>query len=231
VHYITAFSQDDQTLDGTLANGRLTVLGADARLTAGRFGHLYLGGAMTRAVDAEVVSGIIEVLNARGGPGLVNEYLGPNSGGNGSLATFGGQYDMSLSRMVFDEQYRGQNTDVLLSLFGIGTKVSSEDPAADGVLKLKFGGEVTYNLLSWFGPSARFDHVRLDSEFDNKAFNIYTGRLLFHTDWLSRDEFALQYSYFAYGSEVNVARGYPPVEDPSLNPDQHVLALSATFWW
>jgi hypothetical protein len=54
---------------------------------------------------------------------------------------------------------------------------------------------------------------------------------LFHTDWLSRDEFALQYSYFAYGDQVNVAKGYPPVEDPSLTPDNHVLAMSATFWW
>ena len=48
---------------------------------------------------------------------------------------------------------------------------------------------------------------------------------------LSRDEFALSYSNFAYGREVYAARGYPPVDDPSLNPDRHVLSLSATFWW
>jgi len=120
---------------------------------------------------------------------------------------------------------------VLVSLFGIGTKVKSDDPAQDGVQKLKLGGEFTYNMLSWFGASGRFDHVRLDHEINRKAFNIYTARLLFHTDWMSRDEFALQYSHFAYGREVYAARGYPPADDPSLNPDRHVLALSATFWW
>lgn len=230
-HYITAWSQDDQNLDTTLADGRISVIGADARLTAGRWGHLYVGGAHTEAVDARVVSGIIEILNARGGPGLVNEYLGPNSGGNGSLTTFGAQYDMSLSRMVFDEQYRGKNTDLLVSLFGITTSVSSDEDAYDGVTKFKVGGEATYNLLSWFGVSGRFDHVRPDTDRNNRSFNIFTGRLLFHTDWMSRDEFAVQYSHFAYGREVVVARGYPPVDDPSVNPDKHVLALSATFWW
>jgi hypothetical protein len=230
-HYINAFSQDDQNLDTTLANGRISVLGGDARLTAGRYGHLYLGAARTDAANSQVVSGIIEVLNARGGPGLISEYLGPNSNGDGSLMTFGAQYDMSLSRMVFDEEYEGKNTDVLFSLFGIGTSISSEDPNHDGDLKLKLGAEATYNLTSWFGVNGRVDHVRLDSEFNANSFNILTGRVLFHTDWLSRDEFALQYSYFAYGDAVNVARGYPPVEDPSLTPDNHVLAMSATFWW
>jgi hypothetical protein len=231
LHYLTAWSQDDLGLDNTLENGRISVIGADARLTAGRWGHLYLGAARTDAANAQVVSGIIEVLNARGGPGLMSEYLGPNSNGDGALMTFGAQYDMSLSRMVFDEEYQGMNTDVLFSLFGIGTKVSSDDPNYDGDLKLKVGAEATYNLLSWFGTSGRLDHVRLDSEFNAKSFNIYTGRLLFHTNWLSRDEFALQYSYFAYGDEVYVKKGYPPVVDPSLSPDSSVLSMSATFWW
>jgi len=157
--------------------------------------------------------------------------LGPKSGGDGSLTTAGVQYDMSLSRFAFGERYRGKNPDLLLSLFGIGTAVTSDDHDYDGKLKLKLGGEATYNLLSWFGASGRFDHVRPDSEVSAKSFNIYTARLLFHTDWLSRDQFALQYSHFAYGKQVAVASGYPPVDDPLLNPDRHVLSLSVSYWW
>src|SRR5690606_25614202 len=141
------------------------------------------------------------------------------------------QYDMSLSRLVYDEQYRGKNPDVLLSLFGIGTKVQSDDPDFDGDLKLKAGAELTYNILSWFGAAGRFDTVRLDHEFNRRSFNVYTARLLFHQDWLSRDELSLQYSRFVYGREVYVAQGYPPVDDPTLVPDEHVLSLSVTFWW
>jgi hypothetical protein len=39
-----------------------------------------------------VVSRVIEVLNTRGGDGLIENYLGPQSHGNGRLS-FGGQYD------------------------------------------------------------------------------------------------------------------------------------------
>jgi hypothetical protein len=231
LHYITAWSQDDQNLDQSLPDGRITVLGADARLTAGRYGHLYLGGAYTQAVNSEVVSGIVEVLNARGGRELTAEYLGPDSNGDGSLMTFGMQYDLSLSKLLYEKDYRGNHPDVLLSLFGIGTKIQSDDPDFDDVLKLKTGFEATYNLLSWFGVSGRADHVRLDHEFNRRAFNILTARALFHSGWLSRDELAIYYSHFIYGREVAVAQGYPPVDDLSLNPDRHVLGLSATFWW
>jgi hypothetical protein len=99
------------------------------------------------------------------------------------------------------------------------------------VLKLKAGAELTYSMASWFGVSGRFDHVRQDNDFNRRSFTIYSGRLLFHTNWQSRDEFALQYSHFNYGREVYAEKGSPPVDDPSLNPDSDALSLSATFWW
>ena len=52
-----------------------------------------------------------------------------------------------------------------------------------------------------------------------------------HTNWLSRDQFALQYSHFVYGREVYVASGFPAVDNPSLTPDNDVFSLSVTFWW
>jgi hypothetical protein len=232
LHYATAWSQDDQNLDSKLLKGRVTVWGADGRLTAGRFGHLYVGFAWTQAVNARYVSSIIQVLNARGGPGLVQEYLGPRSNnGDGTLTTVGFQYDLSLSRLIYDDLFKGRNPDVRISLFGIGTKIKSDDPDYDGVLKLKAGAEVTYAMASWFAVSGRGDLVRQDNRYNRRSFDILTARLLFHTGWLSRDEFALQYSRFLYGREVYAQSGYPPVDAPSLNPDRHVLSLSATFWW
>src|SRR5262249_28959565 len=157
--------------------------------TSNRYGHFYAGVARTSMTNASVVGGVIEILNARDGQGLMNEYLGPNSGGNGGLTTFGAQYDLSVAKKMFGRRYHGRNPDLLFSLFGIGTKVTSDDPAYDGVLKLKGGVEVTYNMLSWFGAGGRFDHVRQDSSVDGRSFTIYTARLLFHSNWQSRDEF------------------------------------------
>ena len=161
----------------------------------------------------------------------MEHYLGPASNGNGSLTTFGAQYDLSVARLVFGDLYQGLSPDVLVSIFGVGTSVKSDDAAYDGVFKMKGGAEVTYLPLSWLGVSERFDHVRLHGGDSKQAFSISSSRLLFHPGWKSRGELALQYSHFIYGTEVYVKTGYPPHIDPSVNPDRDVFSLTATYWW
>lgn len=232
VHYLSAFSADDRATNGQdVPDGRISVLGGDMRVTAGRGGHLYAGVAQTDLNAAGVVSGVIEVLNARGGPELIREYLGPNSGGNGKLTTFGGQYDLSVARAVYGDAFQGKSPDLRLSVFGVGTKVTSDDADYDAVTKLKAGAEVTYSIAKWFGVSGRFDHVRPDHAINNQSYHIVSPRLLFHTDWESRDELVLQYSRFIYGDGVVVRTGYPPVDDPSAIPDEDVFVMSGTYWW
>jgi len=231
LHYLTAWTQDDLSGGGQLPDGRITVYGADLNITAGRAGHLYLGAARTQATNAATVSGAIEILNARGGPELIDRYLGPDSGGNGSLRTFGGQYDLSVSRMLFGDWYTGASPDVLISLFGVGTMVRSHDANFDHVLKVKGGAEITYLPLAWLGISERIDHVRLHGDDKKQAITISSSRLLLHTGWRARDEFALQYSYFSYGSGVHPRTGYPPMVDDAANPDRHVFSFTGTFWW
>ena len=231
LHYFLAWTRDDLIPSGQIPDGRITVLGADVSLTAGRAGHLYLGWAYTKATHASTVSGAIEILNARGGPELVEQYLGPKSNGNGSLSTVGVQYDLSVARLLYGPLYTGMSSDILVSLFGVGTSVSSDDSAYNGVFKMKGGAEVTYLMLSWLGVSERLDHVRLHGNDSKQAFTISSSRILFHTGWRSRDEFALQYSHFAYGSGVHPKTGYPPTLDPTANPDHDVVSLSGTFWW
>lgn len=232
LHYLTALSADDRATAGTeLPDGHITVVGGDLRLTAGRAGHLYLGTAYTKLSSAAVVSGVIEVLNARGGPELIEEYLGPDSNGNGSLLTFGGQYDLSFARLVYGDLYQGMTPDLRLSMFGIGTIVDSGDDEYDGITKIKAGGEATYSLTKWFSVSGRFDHVRPNNAVNARSYHIISPRLLFHTDWQSRDELALQYSKFVYGQNVTVRTGFPPEEDPTAIPDGHVFSMSGTYWW
>ena len=236
-HYLTAWTQDDLARGGTIPDGRITVVGADLSINAGDAGHLYLGAAKTWATNAEPVSGAIEILNARGGKELMANYLGADSGGNGTLSTVGAQYDLSLARLAFGQRYTGVSPDVLVSLFGVATKVTSRAPkdpelaTGDGVLKVKGGVELTYSFMSWLGVSERVDHVRLDNSDSAKAFTMYSSRLLFHTGWRSRDEFALQYTHFTYGNAVYVKAGYPPALNKGLNADRDVFSLTGTFWW
>ncbi len=113
----------------------------------------------------------------------------------------------------------------------MGCGIESDDPEYDDETKLKLGFETTYNILSWLGAGARFDHVRLDGADDRGAMTVISPRLLFHTDWQSQDEIALQYSHFFTGSDVPVRVGSPPTPDPSISPDASVFSLYGTFWW
>ncbi|MGC4091416.1 MAG: hypothetical protein QM756_26760 [Polyangiaceae bacterium] len=231
LHYLGAWTQDEQVTPPGIQDGKITVLGADARLTLGPGGHLYAGVASVSASHAGTVSGVISLLNARGGPELKSEYLGAKSGGNGGLTIYGAQYDLSLARALYGDYFRGKSPDVRLSVFGMGVKVTSDDPTQDGVSKLKIGAEATYTLTSWFALSGRFDHAASDSSDPKKAFNVFSPRLLFHTDWMSRDQIAVQYSYYQSGDGVVVRTGFPPTPDPQVGPDKHVFSVSGTYWW
>lgn len=232
LHYVTAWTQDDLVPGGTVPDGRITVMGADVNVNAGRGGHLYAGVAHTWATNAQSVSSAVEILGALGGPGLRDNYLGHDGLGNvnGGITVFGGQYDLSLARLVFDKLYTGVSPDILVSLFGVGAYTTSVDPTRNDVLKLKAGFEGTYLFLSWLGVSERFDHVRLHGGDSTQAYTSLASRLLFHTGWRSRGEIALQYVHYLYGSGVEVLTGYPPVS-PGVNPDRDVFSLIGTFWW
>ena len=127
-HLLRAFSVDDRA--GTSApDGRINIFAADARVNAGRFGHLYLAYSYTDALQARAVSRIISVLNAPGGLGLMNNYFGPNSGGTGTLSTIGGQYDLSIGRLVsYPIPFSGDGPDLYLSVFGLMTHVDQRRP-------------------------------------------------------------------------------------------------------
>jgi len=239
LHYMTAWSQDDR-VSASLPDGRIDVLGGDLRLTLGHLGHLYLGASHVNADRARTVGRIIEILNAPGGPGLMTNYLGPNSGGTGKLLNFGGQYDISVGRLLrYPEPFAGDAPDIVVSLFGMMTKVDSDDTAVnidgnslyDGVTKMKFGAEASYALLPWLAASARFDHVNPNSEDDRYKYSALSPRLIFRSGWNARDQVVLQYTRFFYSDLTTVRSGYPPVDDVSIIPDEDMIQLSASMWW
>jgi hypothetical protein len=231
VHYMNAFAQDDRATGPNSPDGAINILGGDLRLTLKRFGHLYAGASLVKAETARSVGRIVEVLNTRGGPGLMDNYLGRNSNGTGQLLIFGGQYDLSLARLLRTDDFRGDGPDIFVSLFGLGTKVKSDDPQRDGFTKLKFGAEAAYALLPWLAAGARYDVVKPDADFDSYNFAVLSPRLIFRTGWQAHDQVTLQYSHWFNGKLTTVRGGYPPKEDVRLVPDEDMVSLSASMWW
>jgi hypothetical protein len=231
LHFIDAFTRDDRTAP-TTPNGNIAVMGADARFELAPFGRLYLAGAYTNADKARSISGVIRVLNTFGGPGLMQNYLGPNSNGTGKLATVGGQYDLSIGEIVRSPNpYSGYGPDLFASVFGMFTRVSSNDPVYDGVSKVKYGAEVTYSALAWLALSTRYDRVVANVDDARQTFSVVSPRIILRSDYNSQDQITLQYSHWFYGSGVNVRTGYPPVDDPYTVPDENMLSLTANLWW
>jgi hypothetical protein len=231
-HYLTAWSQDDRATPNQQPDGSIDIAGIDSRLTMGRFGHLYLGVSRVSATHARTVSGVIRVLNAWGGPDLISEYLGPNSGGTGHLTNLGVQYDLSLGTLLrYPVPFSGNGPDIFLSGFAIYSRVSSVDPNFDQVTKFKYGAEATYSMLSWMSLSGRYDRVVPNADDNFKSFAIISPRIIFRSKWNAQDQVVLQYSRYLYGSEVVIKSGVPPVDDPTLAPDRHVISLSGTMWW
>ncbi|HWP07546.1 MAG TPA: hypothetical protein VNN72_17470 [Polyangiaceae bacterium] len=183
-HYIQAFSRDDQSDNVPLGNlragyqewkggvppsypeldhadGSLRVIAGDVRFALRRFGYLYLGVSSTTVEGVRSVSDIVQVLNAGGGRDLMDRYFGRNNNpGKGSLLLAGGEYQVSLGEVLrYPEEYWGEGPDLKLSVFGMVSHVTSEDPARDTQDQYKFGVEGTYSILSWLATSGRIDHA------------------------------------------------------------------------
>jgi hypothetical protein len=240
VHAISAWSQDDRATGTGSPDGDIRVLGADLRFNMGRFGHLYGAYSNVKLTSARTVGRIIEILNTKGGPGLIANYLGEGSGGTGALDIFGWQYDLSIGRLVsYPVQFTGDGPDIYFSLFGIYAGIKSNDATYDGTSKLKFGAEGSYSLLSWLVASVRYDNVRpgrpvavsLDAPDKDFAFQVIAPRIILRSDWQARDQVVLQYAHWINGPLTTVRTGYPPVEDLTAVPDRDVLSISANFWW
>jgi hypothetical protein len=227
-----AWSQDDRAAQALTPDGSITVLGGDVRFSASHAGHGYVGASYTIANNARTLGRILSIMNTQGGADLMRDYLGPNSSGNGKILTVGGEYNLSLSRLLFyPRDYDGKSRDIILSVFGIYSHIASADAQFNGDNRFKVGGEGTYTLLPWLAVSFRGDYVRPTGNVAGREFGILTPRIIFRTSWQARNQVALQYSRFVYGSNPIVRSGYPAVDDPSIKPDKDMLSLSASMWW
>jgi hypothetical protein len=187
------------------------------------------------------VSRVFSVLNTLGGKGLMDNYLGSRRDGTGQLFTWGGQYDLSIGKLVsYPVPFSGDGPDLFVSLFWMGTHVWSTDKTIDinngrlkydHVTKSKFGIEATYSLLSWLAASMRFDRVDPNVDDTRYSFSVLSPRIIFHTGWQSTDQVVLQYSHWFNGPWTTVRVGNPPLEDISVVPDGDMVSLSARMWW
>jgi hypothetical protein len=244
VHYLSAWTQDGDAT-GTAPDGRMTVTGAETRLDGGLLGELYVAYSNIRATNAIAVAPAIEVLHALGGQyfglGITENYLGPRSNGNGNIGTLVLQYDFSFGLLYrnlrrWGTEFYGDGPNATLSLFGMHTTVSSDDPIADGTKKFKYGAEVIYTPIAWFGLGARGDRVMPSSKDGTQSFTVVSPKILLRSQFVTHEQITLVYSKYFYGQNPPAPSG--PILPygygaPGITgrPDENVFKVQATIWW
>jgi len=244
LHYISSWSQDDRS-DGfddptTAANealirqdGTLKVAGADAVVNAGRFGYLYLGGARVSGRHTESLHNLVQVQDSGGGKDLSERFFGPGSSGTGKMLLLGAQYSLSLGTLLrYPAEFDGDGPDLTINAFGISGHVSSEDPAYDGKNMLKYGGELTYSMLSWLAASGRFDHVIPDTSDAARSFTVLSPKVVLRSSPVAHESLTLQYATWLLGDGV-VVNGDTRLLNVAAGgrPDKHMFAIYGTIWW
>jgi hypothetical protein len=241
-HAIHTFSQDDRgdELEGRdvflgdqpRKDGSLSILGLDSRVRLQRFGHLYLGGSHVVGRNTITVANLVQVLNNGPGRDLAERYWSFESGGNGTLTLAGAEYSVSLGTLLrHPVPFHGIGPDLTVSTFGIFARQTSAQAEYDNVNRLKAGTELTYSMLPWLALAGRADIVMPNLDQQGDHFGVLSPQLIFRTDWDSRATLTAQYSAYLLGEDVVVNGDNRLLNNPSGEPDRHMLALFGTFWW
>lgn len=237
-YYLRTWTTDKRQLQ-PITDAGMKVIGVEARADAWAFGRAQVGVSTVSVDQGRYLSPSIELMHAWGGRGLEQHYLGTESSNNGtgSLLNVGFQYDFSLAvflKKLLDAKPLGQG-DIDLSVFGMFTKVSSEqkdnvDPVKnkDGVKKFKWGGELSVWPLSFLSASVRYDRVVPDESDDPSAFRIISPRITAHARWFGDAKIFLQWSHYMYGRRVQLRQGQVPLETEP-DPDMVKIQAEMTF--
>jgi hypothetical protein len=225
-HYLTTWTDDARL--ATDVDGRITVAGADLRLTASRFGDGYVGYSHLSSRTPLRVGEGLEMLHSISGWNLRDNFFGPSANGSGAIDTVLWQYTFSFARFLrHPEPFWGQGPDVVLAFFGMYNHVASDDKNFSlASNKLKYGGDATYTPLGFLGIGVRVDEVEPDLDNSTLSFWQLSPKIILRSEFVGHEQFVLQYTH--YFNNKNVTPAWPA---GSLPADKNAFMISAIMWW
>jgi len=238
LHHLYDWSQDDRNVleydipftrqlnETQPKDGRLHVAGADFHLKSGTFGWLGAGIAYIDAKDVYT----LRTLETYGGNGetLTNAWFGQSTGGNGKILVGGVNYNFSLAKILaHPDPYPDDAPDLVLNAGYHVAKVWTDfEPFNRMRSRTGINGE--YTFLSWMGAGLRLDRVVPNSRDPGETFHVVGARLLFKSDWHSRDNTYLMYARWFNGPRTHkdgtTARTLERIDD-------QMVALNFNMWW
>ena len=77
----------------------------------------------------------------------------------------------------------------------------------------------------------RLDHVAPNSHDSTENFQVAAGRLVFKTDWQSRESIMLVYAKWFYGDHTHPEYSSLTNNLPLPRLDDQLIALNVNIWW
>ncbi|HZU84863.1 MAG TPA: hypothetical protein VE987_18155 [Polyangiaceae bacterium] len=250
LHYLTNWAQDDRVQVGMdnlqtrqideayVRDGRIQTFGVDATFLHPILGHLGLAFSYTRAQDAYPVKGLVTF----GGDGesLTNRWFGDQTTGTGTLVAAGINYTASLGRILsYPVPFNGDGPDLALQAGFIFAESWADTQAGaaallngaqpfDGRARYKGGVDLLYTFLPFMAAGVRTDVVVPNSHDAEETFAVLSPRLVFKSDWGSRDTVSIIYGKWFYGPH-----SHPEASTitPSDRLDDQLFAVNAQMWW
>jgi hypothetical protein len=258
LHWMVNFGMDDRPqfwADGSLMrdnmvsrgideshipDGKISVIGFDASLNHPTFGLLAMGGSHVDAHDSWSLRGLLTF----GGEGkdLTERWLGNDTGGTGQLNVLGINWSGSLGRILASPKpFDANGPDLLINAGAV--VATSRTPSAcgdsstpmptcfDGRWRHKYGVDGLYAFLPFMAAGARIDRVVPNSNDSSETFHVLATRLVFKTDWQSRESITLLYARWFYGT--NTHPEYSTLTNSLSLPrlDDQLFAVNVNMWW
>jgi hypothetical protein len=198
----------------------------------------YLGPSCTAAFD-DPAAGPTERTGGLVGPGTppVPAPIGC-SAGTGSVDSVLAQYEFSLTNFLQQreeggQKFWGEGSDLKLALYGMVNKVKSDyrpiDKTiwgpTDGNLKLKYGADLQYRATPSLTAALRFDRLQPNSETPEQSFAILSPRLVFASNWVTREQLTFQYSRYLYNQRQCPANATSPADFARLRSAGSALCV------
>jgi hypothetical protein len=133
-----------------------------------------------------------------------------------------GQYEFSLTnylqmREEGGQKFWGEGSDLNLVLYDMLNKVKSDYRPVDktiwgptdGNLKLKYGADLQYHATPSVTAALRADRVQPNREIPEQSFAVISPRLVFTSNWVTREQLTFQYSRYLYNQRECVGAPSP----------------------
>jgi hypothetical protein len=243
LHLLQAWSQDDrvqlpfdnqqtrQIDESYVRDGHLTTYGAEVAYQNSFYGYLGAAVSYTHGTNAYPLTG----MTTFGGDGqsLTNRWWGQDSGGAGDLFAAGINYTVSIGQLVsYPVAFNPDGPDLTLNAGLIYSQSWTEYPIWDGRGRYKGGVDLLYSFLPFMGIGFRTDVVIPNSFDSQETYTVLAPRIVFKSDWQSRDTVTLIYGKWLYGRDTHLeASSISSSTNNGERLDDQLFAINAQMYW